>query len=109
MLRRVESLPKLRHIVAQSIWHHATDHDYLSELTSWSGRYASLAGVLSAQYSAVGPHRSDTRATLCRPGVGATGRYSVAEDDAAVVLALGTKDDSQLSRLRAGEATSSCC
>ena len=28
------------------------------------------------------------------------------DDDAAVVLALGTKDDSALARLRAGEATS---
>src|ERR1700736_2015471 len=45
MMRRAESLPKLRHIVAQSVWHHATDHDYLSELATWSGRYASLAGV----------------------------------------------------------------
>jgi len=45
MLRQIESLPRLQHIVAQAVWRHATDHDYLTELTTWSGRYASLAGV----------------------------------------------------------------
>ena len=45
MLRQVESLPRLQEIVAQAAWGHAGDHDYLAELATWSGRYASLAGV----------------------------------------------------------------
>src|SRR5262249_25776301 len=45
MLRQVESLPQLQRIVAEAVWRHATDADYLTELTTWSGRYASLAGV----------------------------------------------------------------
>lgn len=31
--------------MARAVWQHATDADYLTELTTWSGRYASLAGV----------------------------------------------------------------
>jgi nitroreductase len=105
MLRLVESLPKLRHIVAESVRLHATDYDYLSELTIWSGRYASRAGVPARNTpqpdrTAPIPARRFAGPALAQP----TG--TVAEDDAAVVLALGTKDDSQLSRLRAGEATS---
>jgi hypothetical protein len=45
MLRRVASLPKLQEIVARAVWQHATDRDYLTELTAWTGRYASVAGV----------------------------------------------------------------
>ena len=105
MLRLVESLPKLRQIVAESVRLHATDYDYLSELTIWSGRYASRAGVPARNTpqpdrTAPIPARRFAGPALAQP----TG--TVAEDDAAVVLALGTKDDSQLSRLRAGEATS---
>ena len=45
MLRQSQALPRLQSIVAQAVWRHATDLDYLTELTTWSGRYASLAGV----------------------------------------------------------------
>ena len=105
MLRQVESMPKLQHIVAQAVWQHVTNHDYLTELTTWSGRYASLAGVPArntpqSDPTAQLPARLFAGPTLVQPpDIGS-------EDDAAVVLALGTKDDSPLSRLRAGEATS---
>lgn len=42
MLRQVESLPGLQEIVAQAARRHASDVDYLAELTTWSGRYASV-------------------------------------------------------------------
>ena len=103
-LCQVDDVEKLHTIVAQSVWDHMT-HDYLVELTEWSGRYASVAGV-----PARNAPKSDSRAKL-------PGRYfagpalamppgSSAADDNAVVLALGTRTDDRLSWLRAGEATS---
>ncbi len=104
MLRQVQRLPELQQIVTRAVRQHANDHAYLAELSTWSGRYASLAGV-----PARNTPRSDPRATL--PGrvfAGPMLAQSDAEaaDDAAVVLSLGTKEDNPLSRLRAGEATS---
>jgi len=105
MLRQVESLPKLQRIVAEAVAAHAVDHDYLTELTAWSGRYASLAGVPARNIppsdpASVIPGRLFAGAALAQP------EDTSPADDNAVVLALGTKDDSELSRLRAGEATS---
>jgi hypothetical protein len=105
MVRHVESLPKLQHIVAKAVFQHATDHDYLTELTTWSGRYASLAGVPArntpkSDPTAMIPARLFAGPALAQPA------DAESADDNAVVLALGTKDDSPLARLRAGEATS---
>jgi nitroreductase len=105
MLRQIESLPDLQQIVAQAVRRHAMDLDYLTELTTWSGRYASSAGVPAhnapeSDPSAPLPPRLFAGPVLAQP----PGAESV--DDNAVVLALGTKEDSMLARLRAGEATS---
>jgi hypothetical protein len=105
MLRQIESLPELQQIVAQAVQRHARDHDYLTELTTWSGRYASLAGVPARntpEYdpSAPLPPRLFAGPVLTQPP------DTESVDDNAVVLALGTKDDSMLARLRAGETTS---
>lgn len=105
MLRQVESLPRLEEIVAQAAWRHAADHDYLAELTTWSGRYASLAGV---------PARNTPPADLAAPVshrdfAGPALEQSPASEpvnDNAVVLALGTRSDGSVPRIRAGEATS---
>jgi nitroreductase len=105
ILRRVASLPKLHEIVAQAVWQHATDHDYLTELTAWSGRYASVSGV---------PARNIPKSDPTSPLPGRLFAGAALEqppetdpaDDGAVVLALGTDDDSSPARLRAGEATS---
>lgn len=105
MLRQVESLPKLQHIVAQAVWQHATDHDYLAELTEWSGRYASVAGVPARNTPQSDP-TAPLPARLFAGPVLAQPPDVASEDDGAVVLALGTKDDSSMARLRAGEATS---
>jgi hypothetical protein len=105
MLRQAESLPKLRHIVAQAVWQHATDHDYLVELTKWSGRYGSLAGVPARNTPKSDPSAPLPARLFAGPALGESSDVA-SEDDAAVVLALGTKDDSPLARLRAGEATS---
>jgi len=105
MLRQIESLPGLQSIVAQAVRRHAEDYDYLAELTTWSGRYASLAGVPArntpgSDPTAPLPPRVFAGPTLPRPS------DPESEGDCAVVMALGTKEDSMLARLRAGEATS---
>jgi nitroreductase len=105
MLRQAESLPKLQHIVAQAVWQHATNHDYLEELTTWSGRYASLAGVPARNTPQSDPTAPMPARLFAGPALAQPPDIDSAEDN-AVVLALGTKDDSSLSRLRAGEATS---
>ncbi len=101
---QVDDIGKLHKIVAESVWDHMT-HDYLTELTEWSGRYASEAGV-----PARNTPKSDPRAKI-------PGRYfagpalamppgSSPADDNAVLLALGTRRDDRVAQLRAGEATS---
>ncbi|MBN3508735.1 nitroreductase family protein [Mycolicibacterium septicum] len=105
MLRRLNELGDLRRLVAQAAWQHASDAEYQSEQTIWSGRHGESTGVparntperdpadpLPARYFA-GP------ALLLDPGLDA-------DDDNAVVIALGTAEDDGVSRLRAGEATS---
>ncbi|WP_156685569.1 Acg family FMN-binding oxidoreductase [Mycobacterium sp. Marseille-P9652] len=103
-LCRVDDIDNLRKIVVQSVQDHL-NQDYLAELTAWSGRYASVAGV---------PARNTP---VADPAARIPGRYfagavlpmppdSSADDDNAVVLALGTRNDDRLARLRAGEATS---
>jgi nitroreductase len=105
MLRRVASLPKLKHIVAQAVWQHATDHDYLTELTAWSGRHASVSGVPARNIPPSDPKSPIPGRVFAGPAL-AQPPGTESADDAAVVLALGTDDDSSLARLRAGEATS---
>ena len=105
VVRRVDALARLRAIVVKAVRQHSTDRDYLTELTTWSGRHDSVAGVParstpSPDPTAMIPGRLFAGAELAQPP-GAT-----AAEDNAVVLALGTEDDDPLQRLRAGEATS---
>lgn len=105
MLRRVDALTNLKNQVAEAAWRHNSDPDYLTELTTWSGRYGSLAGVPArntpeSDPRAALPGRSFAGAVLAQP-VGAS-----PADDGAAVIALGTATDDRLSQLRAGEATS---
>lgn len=105
MLRRIDALDTLKRLVTDAAWRHAGDSDYMNEMTSWSGRYASTAGVPAHSIPEV-----DSAATpLARSFAG--GRLAETPDgaspqDHAAVVALGTVDDDELSRLRAGEATS---
>ncbi|ETB47667.1 NAD(P)H nitroreductase [Mycobacterium avium 11-0986] len=102
-LYQVQDVGGLHDIVAQSIRDHLTK-DYLAELTTWSGRYFSVSGVPARNTpfpdpAAKIPTRLFAGAALpMAPG-------SSAGDDNAVVLALGTRHDDRLARLRAGEAT----
>ena len=105
MLRRVDALTNLKRLIAEAAWRHGADHEYLTELSTWSGRYASTAGVPARSTpepdpNAALPARSFAGAVLAQTPDGA------AADDSAVVVALGTAADDKASQLRAGEATS---
>lgn len=104
-LRRVELSTDVKAIVAEAVWKHVHDGEYLGELTAWSGRYSSRAGIPARNIpdpdsSAALPGRLFAGAALDQPA------DTPAGNDHAVLLALGTGDDDPVSRVRAGEATS---
>ncbi|CAN3128665.1 Acg family FMN-binding oxidoreductase [Mycobacterium sp. smrl_JER01] len=105
MLRRVDDLVGLKRLVNDAAFAHRSDQGYLAELTTWSGRYASNAGVPARNV----PGPDGTGPIPLRAFAG--GVLSQAPDiepadETVAVLALGTVEDDLLSRLRAGEATS---
>lgn len=104
-MRRIDDLSHLKTIVAEAASRHATDFAYTAELAAWSGRYASEAGVPARSTpmpdaAAVIPSR-----WFAGPALADSPDLDAAEDN-AVIVALGTSSDDDLSRLRAGEATS---
>jgi nitroreductase len=103
-LCQVEDTDKLRKIVAQSVWDHMT-HDYLTELTAWSGRYAAAAGVPARNVPISDPRAKIPSRFFAGPALAMPPGSSPAEDN-AVVLALGTRTDDRMAQLRAGEVTS---
>lgn len=105
MLRRIDEMEKLKRLVAEAAWRHAADAEYLSELTTWSGRYGSTAGVPARSTPASDPSSPIPARTFAGPVLAQPPRINPA-DDHAVVVALGTAHDDALSRLRAGEAMS---
>jgi nitroreductase len=103
-LCQVDDIDNLHKIVAQSVWDHMT-HDYLAELTMWSGRYASVAGVPARSTPKSDPNAKIPGRFFAGPALEMPADSSPADDN-AVVLALGTRADDRLAQLRAGEATS---
>ena len=104
-LRRVDEFDSLKNLVSQAAMRHADDYDYLAELSTWSGRYGATAGIPArntpeSDPAAVIPGRVFAGAVLAH-----TPQVDPADDN-AVVVALGTAADDDISRLRAGEATS---
>jgi nitroreductase len=100
--RRVESLPELQHVVAQAVSRHESDYEHIGESATRNGRYTSLADGMQPTSD---PTASKVAPTFADSAMGqALGVQSTRDN--AVVLALGTKDDGRLARLRAGEATS---
>lgn len=105
MLRQIDLLPRLHETIIESASRHAADPDYLAELSAWSGRYGSLAGVPARNT----PEPDRAAAVPARVFAGPALRqppHTSAAEDRAVLIALGTEADDDLSRLRAGEATS---
>jgi nitroreductase len=103
-LCQVDDIDKLHMIVAESVWDHMS-HDYLMELTEWSGRYASIAGVPARNTPKSDPRAKIPSRYFAGPALAMSPGSSPADDN-AVVLALGTRSDDRMAQLRAGEATS---
>lgn len=105
LFRHVATTTDVRAIVAEAVWLHAYDAEYLAELTTWSGRYASTAGVPArntpeSDSAAVVPGRLFAGPALAQtPG-------TMSAQDRGLLMALGTEGDDGIARLRAGEATS---
>lgn len=109
MLRQVDALDRLNAVIARAVFEHRRDYDYLAELTTWSGRHGSVAGVPAHSAPVPAVPSGDDGPTPGRlfadPELAQTPGSDPAQDR-AVMLALGTEADDRLSRLRAGEATS---
>jgi nitroreductase len=106
MLRRVNAMDKLNKIARRASRDHATNSDYLVELTMWSGRYWSRAGVPARNTPEHDCSASIPGRIFAGPGLLAQPPGVSPADDNAVILALGTEADDRLAQLRAGEATS---
>ena len=104
-LRRIDSASQLAPLLASAVHQHAVDAEYLAELSMWSGRYGAVAGVPARNTPAAAPHSALPARAFANP-VLAQPANAPAEDDAGVLLALGTATDDPLMVLRAGEATS---
>jgi nitroreductase len=104
MLRNVESLTRLSDLVSEAAYRHGNSFEYLSELSMWSGRYASQAGVPARSAPRLDPTTVIPRRAFAGPALTEPPAPAPIHDD-AVVLALGTRDDDDVARLRAGEAT----
>lgn len=103
-LCQVEDIDSLHEIVAQSVRDHLTQ-GYLAELTEWSGRFFSVAGV-PAHNAPLPDPQAKIPSRLFAGAALPMAPDSSSADDNAVVLALGTRRDDRLAQLRAGEATS---
>jgi nitroreductase len=103
-LCRVEDMENLHDIVVRSVRDHL-NHEYIAELTAWSGRYASVAGVPARNTPAPDRNAKIPARLFAGPALPEPPDASSADDN-AVVLALGTRNDDRMARLRAGEATS---
>ncbi|OSC43217.1 Acg family FMN-binding oxidoreductase [Mycobacterium decipiens] len=105
MLRQIGALERMKAIVAQAVRDHSSNDEYLRELTTWSGRYGSVAGVPARSAPPSDPSAPIPGRLFAGPGLSQPSGVSPANDNAAI-LALGTEADDRLARLRAGEATS---
>jgi nitroreductase len=105
MVRQVDALDRMKTIVVQSVWEHISNPDYLRELTEWSGRYGSIAGVPARNAPPSEPDAPIPGRLFAGPGLAQPPGAAPAADNAAI-LVLGTEEDDRLARLRAGEATS---
>jgi nitroreductase len=105
MLRQIDLLPRFNAIVAEAVSRHAADAEYLSELSAWSGRYGSVAGVPARNTPEVDPGAPIKARVFAGPALRQQ-THPPSAGDHAVVIALGTETDDDVARLRAGEATS---
>jgi nitroreductase len=104
-MRRIDDLPVLKQIVADAAWRHAVDSEYAAELAAWSGRHAAVAGVPAGSAPVPDPAAVIPARWFAGPALPQNANANAAQDN-AVIIVLGTAEDDELARLRAGEATS---
>ncbi|MGK2881770.1 MAG: Acg family FMN-binding oxidoreductase [Mycobacterium sp.] len=104
-VRMVDVDMEFRALLSAAVAEHVADPDYLRELSEWSGRHASVAGV-PARNTPVPDPRAAVPGRIFAGAVLAQSCSAPAQHDNGVVLALGTACDGRLDRLRSGEATS---
>jgi nitroreductase len=104
-LRRVEDEGELAQVVSHAVREHISDPAYLAELSMWSGRYGTPAGV-PARNTPPPERRGKFSARVFANPVLEQPSGVEARDDAGVVLVMATATDNPLALLRAGEATS---
>jgi nitroreductase len=104
-MRRIEDLTDLKLIVADAAHRHAIDAGYAAELAAWSGRHAAVAGVPAHSTPVPDATAGIPARWFAGPALAQPADVDASQDN-AVILALGTAADDDLSRLRAGEATS---
>ncbi len=104
-LRRLEPSEEFKALLSQSVSLHVTDHEYLVELATWSGRYASTAGVPARNTPESDPRAMVPARIFAGPALAQPADTEPAGDN-GVLLALGTDGDEPLDWLRTGEATS---
>ncbi|WP_299565630.1 NAD(P)H nitroreductase [uncultured Mycolicibacterium sp.] len=104
-LLRVDDTSGLREALWRAMRSHAESDAYLHELTTWSGRHAAMAGVPASNTPEPDPGAPLPSRWFAGTALAQPPDADPAEDN-GVTLALGTRDDDDLARLRAGEATS---
>ncbi|EHB44168.1 nitroreductase [Mycolicibacterium rhodesiae JS60] len=104
-LQRVDDEGELALVVARAIREHISDPAYLAELSMWSGRHGTPAGVPARNTPAADGQGRFAARVFANP-VLEQPSDTEARDDAGVVLMLATATDTPLALLRAGEATS---
>jgi nitroreductase len=103
-LRQVDDPVQLTEIVTRAVREHLSDAEYLAELTRWSGRRGTAAGV-PAESTPAPLHRAAFSARVFANPQLSQPAGAQAQDDAGVTLILATETDERIDHLRAGEAT----
>ena len=105
VLDRAHMSTYFRRAAAMAADHHAADPAYQAELAIWSGGYRVHDGVPSSNAPAQTTPPSPTLREFTSPALSQSARAD-SEEDAGILLIVGTPGDDRASQLRAGEAAS---
>ena len=105
VLDRAQMSSYFRRAAAIAADHHASDPGYQAELAIWSGGDRVHDGVPSSNAPAQTSPRSPALREFSSPALSQSARTD-SEEDAGVLLVVGTPGDDRASQVRAGEAAS---
>ncbi|WP_328356674.1 nitroreductase family protein [Mycobacterium sp. NBC_00419] len=103
-LRRVEDEGELAQLVTCAVRQHISDPEYLAELSMWSGRHGTVAGVPARNTPSPEKQGRFPSRVFANPALEQPSDVEP-RDDAGVVLVLATATDDAVALLHAGEAT----